>query len=317
MAQERLILAIPAGPREQEQPRHSEGSRLAVPTHTFLQKGLGLRYPWGSGQYHSLVRGVPIEIAEFKGPDVPRAVAEGRAHMGIVGLDHVLNQPNDRLAHIVVLRELGYGKCDFRLGVPIPKGQGYSPDSPAARARLEDVIDLRVATALPVLARRIFDERKIGVTIIAMGGHVENAIRYGMADAIVDITESGGTMIRHQIAPAEHLESFQAVFIGNDYPLEGRERIKNNLLTRVDRALKRPGRWISPENDELEDLTERPKRSFWPFNRMSHGSSEIAAASTNPASLLMTLFTLQRLPSAILNLWHLGTSGEKDSRNNN
>lgn len=330
MAQERLILAIPAGPREQEQPRHSEGSRLAAPTHNFLQNGLNLKYPWESGQYHSFVRGVPIEIVEYKGPDVPKAVAEGKAHIGIVGLDHVLNLPDDRLAHIVFLRELGYGKCDFKLGVPIPKGpdgqQIYSPDSPESRARLEDVRgliglkdeeELKVATALPILARRKFTERGINVNIITMGGHVENAIRYGWADAIIDITESGGTMIRQQIAPAEHLESFQAVWIGNDYPLKGRERINVNLLKRVDRALKRPSKWMSSENDGSDDSTRRPGRRRWSlpsFHRMSHGLREVAAASNLSAAFLMTFFTLGST-SAILNSWHSRTSGEKDSRN--
>lgn len=267
MAQERdrLILAVPAGPRVPGQPRHSEGSRLALPTHSFLRFGVGLDYDMPPEQYYSDVETSLIQLAEFRGADIPGIVARGNAQVGIVGLDHVLNLPDEEKEHIRVLRELDYGICEFRLGVPIPKGpdgkQIYSPDSPEARARLEDVAsligledpeELSVATALPILAQRIFRTRRVPVTIIPMDGHVENAIRYRMAHAIIDIAESGGTMIRNGIAPAERLESFEAVLISNDCFLDtGREKIKSRLLTRVDRALKNPGSWINPEDNNL------------------------------------------------------------------
>lgn len=259
---EKLILAIPAGPRViGESPRHSEGSRLAEPTHRFLHLGVGLDYHMPPDQYYSGVERPLIELAEFKGANIPGFVARGIVHLGIVGLDHVLNLPDGDLKRVIIERKLGYGKCEFRLGVPIPENSDgqkiYDSDSQEARAELEDLRSLlhlrneevlRVATALPTLAERIFNSRNIGVIIVPMDGHVENAIRYGMADAIVDIVQSGGTMIRNGIAPAETLESFEAVLISNSYPLRGKERVRNSLLKRVDRALNNPNKWISSNN---------------------------------------------------------------------
>lgn len=243
MAQERLVLSIPAGPEEFEGPRHSTGSKLSVPTHNFLRRGLDLDYSL-AGEYYTFVEGQSIELAEFKGSDIPRIVAEGgRVSLGIVGLDHVLNLPSGQLRQIDVLRKLGFGKCEFRLGVPM--GRNY-PGVDGEDTLLEDVAGLRVATALPVFAQRKFDERRVRVNIVPRDGHVENAIRYHHADVIVDITETGGTMRRNGLMPAESLEQFEAVLIGNKVWLSdtGRERMVNRLLIRVDRALRNPAAWM-------------------------------------------------------------------------
>ncbi len=266
MFKERLILAIPSGPQVPGQPRHSEGSRLAVPTHSFLRNGIGWDYILDG--YFSYVEGDPMEIAEFRGADIPKVVAENRAHVGIVGLDHVLNLPDEDLEHIEILRKLGYGKCEFRLGVP--KDLGYSKDS-----KLEDVAGLRVATALPVVAMRKFQERRVSVTIVPMDGHVENAYRYKMADAIVDITQSGGTMDRNGLTPAESLESFEAVLIGNKYPLIGRERIKNKLLTSVDRALRNPSTWMIQETPTTNTNSISTNGHIQVIEEQSHQSAVI------------------------------------------
>lgn len=247
---ERLILAIPAGPQIPGQPRHSEGSRLALPTHSFLQKGIGLDYTLGR-QYFAYVEGQPIEIAEFRGADIPRIVAEGGAHAGIVGLDHVLNLYEDELEHVEILRKLGYGLCTFNLGVP--EGMGYTEDS-----TIEDVANLRVATALPVLAQKIFRERRVPVRIVPMEGHVENAIRYSIADVIVDITESGNTMRGNGLIPTlEPLRAFEAVVIANmdKVQVTGKHKAITNLLTRVDKAL-RSDNWKILDGGITEIITE-------------------------------------------------------------
>ncbi len=249
MIQERLILAIPAGPEEFESPegRHSTGSKLSIPTHNFLRKGLDMDYSL-SGGYYALVEDQPIELAEFKGADIPRDIAQGgRVKFGIVGWDHVLNLPAGQRRQVEVVRKLGYGNCEFRLGVPM--GQGY-PGIDGEISVLEDVAGLRVATALPVLAQRKFDERGISVTIVPRNGHVENAIRYHLADAIVDITVTGGTMLKHGIRPAESLEQFEAVLIANRSWMQeaGSQKIVNRLLSRIDRALKNPNTWMNENN---------------------------------------------------------------------
>ena len=160
-------------------------------------------------------------------------------------LDKALNLPDDSFEDgefkgIKVLRRLGFGRCNFKLGVPIELD--YSS--------IEDVSGLRVATALPNLTRRIFRERGISVELVVLGGCVENAYRYGSADAIVDFTETGETMKRNGLKPVEpSLASFEAILLRNNNTFsEGREKMLEKFLYRVDRALKNPGTWINSAN---------------------------------------------------------------------
>lgn len=253
---EKLIIAVPSGPKVPGEPRHSEGSRLAVPTHRFLRDGCGLNYDMPSGKYYGLVRGWPIEIAEFRGSDIPGFVAKGFAQVGITGLDKALDLPDEAFGDdeqfkaIRILRELGFGTCKFKLGVP-RESDYYLVDN---------VAGLRVATALPNLTQRIFRERRIAVGIVRMSGHVENAIRYGMADVIVDITETGGTMRRNGLRPIEDpLASFEAILLRNrdDFSV-GKEGILDRFLTRVDRALSSPNTWRDSELNEGTNFNSRP-----------------------------------------------------------
>lgn len=245
----KLILAIPGGPQVPGDPRYPEGSRLAIPTHRFLRIGCGYIYSMIEDQSYSEVEGDSVELAEFKDRDIPKVVAEARTRsstvVGIVGMDHVLNLPSRLLWQVEVVRKLGFGTCDFQLGVR----QGYGTEN----STLEEVAGLRIATALPILAERIFRQRGIPANIVPMGGHVENAIRYGIADAIVDVTVSGDTMRTNGLIPAERLleEPFQAALIANRDQLSdiGRQRQLNRLLTRVDRALRSPGTWFNPEGN--------------------------------------------------------------------
>lgn len=246
---ERLILAISAGPEVDEEPRHSNGSKLSVPTHNFLRKGCGLDYSL-AGRYYTNVEGQPIEIAEFKGADIPKIVSEARTKLstvvGIVGLDHVLNSPSGQLNQVEIVRKLGFGRCDFQLGVR----EGYGSET----STLEDVAGLRIATALPILAQRIFRERGVGVGLVPMDGHVEQAIRYGLADAIIDITITGGTMRRYGLIPAEKPlpEPFVAVLIANrdQFSDSVRQRQINRFVTRyIDKALRNPTTWSNVEGN--------------------------------------------------------------------
>lgn len=273
MSQERregLVIAIPAGPQVPGDPRHSEGSRLAIPTHALLKEGGGLRYSLFSRRLQGLVKGTMWRIVEFRGSDIPKAVADGDADTGITSLDKVLNLPdeefdeNGELKRIKIVRSLGYGFCEFRLGVP--EGLGYSED-----ATIEIAEGLRVGTPLEYLTKRIFKERRVTpAEFVVRDGHIENTILTGRADVIVDIHETGDTMRANGIIPTrETLLNFHAVEIRTrNYLGRSKEEMFERFDDRIVRALENRNAWInSPGNNggvKLDELLDKAVQSISP-----------------------------------------------------
>jgi len=250
MQQERqpevLVIAVPNGFRDPRKSpsRHTDASILADPSRRFIEKGCGLSYQAGPDDpYYGFADGYPVEFVEMRGQDITAAVGDKQSgiHLGITGRDRYENSPESLLDLIEVVRPFPFGRCDLKLGVPT-NSPTFSKDT-----TLEDIAGLRIATGLEVIARKILVERDIDANIIPMAGHVENAIRYNLADVIMDITETGGTMIRHGVTPAERLRSFYAVLIGKKGSLgEDIDLIKSWFLDRVDMTLANPSMWMTP-----------------------------------------------------------------------
>lgn len=249
-----LIIAVPAGPQIPGDPRHSEGSRLAEPTHRLLRDA-GLRYSLVGRQLSGIVLGTNWRIVEFRGSDIPRAVAEGDADIGFTTSDKALNLPDEEFdengdfKRIEIMRELGYGGCEYRAGYT--EELGVSED-----AKLEIAEGRIVGVGLFYLARRIFQER--GITpadFVVRDGHVENTTipPRGRAQMILDIYETGGTMRENNLIPAkEQLMLFQAIEIRRKGFLG---RNVEDMITRVDAriaiALDNPEAWMRPQDKSL------------------------------------------------------------------
>lgn len=250
-----LIIAVPAGPQIPGDPRHSEGSRLAIPTHRMLRLGAGLRYTLEGRQLIGYVSGTSWRIVEFKGSDIPLAVADGDADVGYTTSDKALNLPdeefdeNGEFRRIEIMHELGYGGCEYRAGYT--KRLGVSEG-----ATLEIAEERIVGVGLEHLAKRIFQERRIKpADYVVRDGHVENTTipPRGRADLILDIYEYGITMIDNQLIPAkEQLMLFQAIQIRRKIYL-GRniEEMIDRFDARIAMALEHPETWMRPQDRRL------------------------------------------------------------------
>lgn len=124
-----------------------------------------------------------LDITFFlaKSMDVPTYVEYGAADIGIAGKDVLLEHDK----HVVELLDLKLSKCELVVAVP--------DDSP-----VQKVTDLhfnsRVATKYPRIAEEFFNRKGIQVELIPMNGSIELAPLVGLADAIVDVTETGTTL---------------------------------------------------------------------------------------------------------------------------
>jgi len=131
---------------------------------------------------------IPGEIADFlivKPVDVPVYVEHGVADMGICGKDTLLESG----ANILEMLDMGFGKC--RLSVC-----GYEGTDPFFSG-------IRVATKYPNFARKLYRDRGCSAEIIKLSGSVELGPIIGLSDVIVDIVESGRTLVENGLSVLE------------------------------------------------------------------------------------------------------------------
>jgi ATP phosphoribosyltransferase len=84
-----------------------------------------------------------------------------------------------------------------------------------------DLSGRTVATHLPNWTRRWFESKEVEIDVVAMGGSLEGICARGLADAIVDLRETGNSLRRNSLHAIEVAAACQAVFAhppGTDSP---------------------------------------------------------------------------------------------------
>jgi ATP phosphoribosyltransferase len=148
----------------------------------------------------TLVREVPAAGLRFlllKPDDVPTYVEYGAADLGVCGRDVLLERPSDLYQPL----DLGVGVC--RMVVAGPKG---SPDPTGVP---------RVATKYPRCAAAHFARRGVQVDVIYVQGSVELAPLVGLSDLIVDLVETGATLVQNGLEEREIVAQVSSVLVAN------------------------------------------------------------------------------------------------------
>lgn len=153
--------------------------------------------------------------------DVPTYVEHGAADLGIVGKDTLLEGRHD----VYELLDLGYMFCRFILAAPKDADPAVLLDGSSHR---------RVATKFPRIAEAYFQRRGLQVELIYLHGAVELAPKVGLADMIVDITETGRTLQENDLVILDELERSTARLIAN----AAAYRLKADRLVPLVRALR-------------------------------------------------------------------------------
>lgn len=138
--------------------------------------------------FRSLGKGVEAMIVRSQ--DVPLFVERGACTLGITGLDTLRERGSD----LFELLDLGIGIC--RLTLAGPPGLDFRGD-PGRH--------WRVATKYPRLTGDAFARAGRAVEIVYLGGTLETAPEAGIADCIVDLVETGGTLRAHGLVEYEDI----------------------------------------------------------------------------------------------------------------
>ncbi len=158
----------------------------------------------------------------IKPVDVPTYVEQGAADIGIVGGDVLLESDRDVLCPLV----LDFGTC--RIVVAAPGGNtGILPGRPRRR----------VATKYPRIAERFFAEQRIPVEMIELGGSVELAPNAGLSDWIVDLVETGRTLVDNGLEPIAEITTTHAQLIVNRASQKIRREEIGDLIERLSKEL--------------------------------------------------------------------------------
>ena len=158
--------------------------------------------------------------------DIPMKVEEGSADLGVTGLDRFLELSAEGGDSIMVMEDLGYGRCELVMGVP---DSWLDVDSMGDLADLsldlrERGRDLRIATKYPRLVERHLLRHGVNYfSLVQSSGTLEASPAMGFADIIADITSTGVTMRENRLKPVENgtILRSQACIIGNRRQLAG------------------------------------------------------------------------------------------------
>ncbi|HWC85036.1 MAG TPA: ATP phosphoribosyltransferase [Solirubrobacteraceae bacterium] len=143
-------------------------------------------------------------IITMRPSDVPTYVEAGAADLGITGKDVIMEQSERECYELV---DLGYGYCRMVLASEAGEDRGAE-----ALRRLGVV---RIATKYPRIAARHFLATGRQAEIVEVKGSVELAPITGLAEAIVDLTATGTTLVENGLVVREEIAECSARLIAN------------------------------------------------------------------------------------------------------
>ncbi len=197
-----LTIALPKG-------------RIAEETLAIFSKLFGEGFEFESRKLILEVGG--FRFLNVRNQDVPTYVEYGSADLGVVGLDVITEKELD----IVDLLDMRLGQCKVAIGI-----------------RNEDELDwsrpnIKVATKMVNISKNYFASKAVGVEVIKLYGSIELAPLVGLADAIVDIVETGTTMRENGLKVAEEIMDSSAHLIANKNSFYAKKEQILDLYTKI------------------------------------------------------------------------------------
>lgn len=180
----------------------------------------GIRIPDGEAVSRKLVvtdQSGSFDFVQLKPGDIPVYVESGAIDAGIVGTDILRELESDVYEPV----DLRIGLCKLVFAAPagreLPLRQG-----------------LRVATKYPKTSGRYFGGRHMHVHIVKLDGSVEIAPILGLADAIVDLVETGRTLRDNGLSVVEDVAQVSAKLIVNRTAMKMKAAEINHVIAQLD-----------------------------------------------------------------------------------
>ncbi|MBA4020421.1 MAG: ATP phosphoribosyltransferase [Pirellula sp.] len=174
--------------------------RLAELAAELLKEG-GLHFRRQDRSLFARCKELPIDITFLRTEDIPVLCSEGAIDMGITGSDLISEAGVDVRRRL----DLGVGQCKLSICVP--------DDSTISTPK--QLHGKRVATSFPNNTATFLKQHGALAHLVNLSGSVEVMIALGVADAIVDLVETGSTLAANRLRILTDLGHYETVLIQN------------------------------------------------------------------------------------------------------
>lgn len=147
-----------------------------------------------------------VECTICRAQEMSRYVENGTIDAGLTGRDWIEENGSD----VLVVDDLVYSKVSQK-----PARWVLAVAADSAIKELEDLEGKKIATELTNFTRRYFKERNIQVEVEFSWGATEAKVVSGLADAIVEVTETGSTLRAHGLKIIHELMTSNTQLIAN------------------------------------------------------------------------------------------------------
>lgn len=191
-----------------------------------------------------------IQCSICRAQEMSRYVENGTIDVGLTGKDWTL----ENNSKVKMVADLVYSKVSHR-----PARWVLAVANDSKYKKIEDLSGKKIATELVNFTRRYFVEKGIPVQVEFSWGATEGKIISGLADAIVEVTETGSTIRAHGLKIIHELMQSNTQIIANRESWKDpwkKEKIKQIvlLLQGALRAEKMVGLKMNVPANKLKDV---------------------------------------------------------------
>ena len=162
-----------------------------------------------------------VQLMLLRGSDVATYVEFGSADMGVVGKDLILEHGSDGFYEPL---DLGIAQCRLMTAV--------RSDRKIVSGRIV------VATKYINIAKEYFADQGKQIELIKLNGALELAPALGLADAIVDIVDTGKTLKANGLVPQNLIADISSRVIVNKASMKIKHKIVSEIIGLLNKAVK-------------------------------------------------------------------------------
>jgi len=167
-----------------------------------------------------------LRVVLVRASDVPTYVQYGGADLGVAGADVLMETEGDGLYRPLDLR---IARC--RMSVAVRADFDYA-------SAVRQGSRIRVATKYTSTARQFFADKGVHVDLIKLYGSMELAPLTGLADAIVDLVSSGGTLKANGLVEVEKIADISSRLVVNQAALKLKREAIRPLIEALEKAVR-------------------------------------------------------------------------------
>ncbi|HEX7888220.1 MAG TPA: ATP phosphoribosyltransferase [Ramlibacter sp.] len=159
-----------------------------------------------------------LQVVLVRATDVPTYVQYGGADLGVTGKDTLIEHGAQGLYQPL---DLQIAKC--RVSVAVRSDFDYA-------SAVRQGARLKVATKYVSIARDFFAAKGVHVDLIKLYGSMELAPLTGLADAIVDLVSTGGTLKANNLVEVERIMDISSRLVVNQAALKLKQEPIRQLI---------------------------------------------------------------------------------------